>query len=32
MIIVNDVHKRYKTEHGMGKWVLQGVNFTIPAI
>lgn len=30
MIIVNDVHKRYKTEHGMGKWVLQGVNFTIP--
>lgn len=30
MIIVNEVHKRYKTEHGMGKWVLQGVNFTIP--
>jgi len=30
MIIVNDVHKRYKTEHGMGKWVLHGVNFTIP--
>ncbi|WP_018152975.1 ABC transporter ATP-binding protein [Leeia oryzae] len=30
MIIVNDVHKRYKTEHGAGKWVLQGVNFTIP--
>ena len=30
MIIVNDVHKRYRTEHGMGKWVLQGVNFTIP--
>jgi capsular polysaccharide transport system ATP-binding protein len=30
MIIVNDVHKRYKTEHGVGKWVLQGVNLTIP--
>ncbi|AZN37299.1 ABC transporter ATP-binding protein [Iodobacter ciconiae] len=30
MIIVNDVHKRYQTEHGPGKWVLQGVNFTIP--
>lgn len=30
MIIVNDVHKRYQTPHGPGKWVLQGVNFTIP--
>lgn len=30
MIIVNDVHKRYKTEHGMGKWVLRGISFTIP--
>lgn len=30
MIIVNDVHKRYKTERGMGKWVLQGISFTIP--
>lgn len=30
MIIVNDVHKRYKTEHGLGKWVLQGVTLTIP--
>lgn len=30
MIIVNDVHKRYKTEHGPGKWVLQGITLTIP--
>jgi capsular polysaccharide transport system ATP-binding protein len=31
MIVVNNVHKRYKTDHGMGKWVLQGINLTIPA-
>jgi capsular polysaccharide transport system ATP-binding protein len=30
MIIVEDVHKRYRTAHGAGKWVLQGVTFTIP--
>lgn len=30
MIIVDDVHKRCQTEHGPGKWVLQGVSFTIP--
>lgn len=30
MIIVEDVYKRYQTEHGPGKWVLQGVSFTIP--
>ncbi|MBN8438778.1 MAG: ABC transporter ATP-binding protein [Candidatus Accumulibacter sp.] len=30
MIIVEDVHKRYKTEHGVGKWVLQGISLTIP--
>jgi len=30
MIIVDDVHKRYRTDHGPGKWVLQGVSFTIP--
>jgi capsular polysaccharide transport system ATP-binding protein len=30
MIIVEDVHKRYQTDHGPGKWVLQGVNFSIP--
>ncbi|WP_020654750.1 ABC transporter ATP-binding protein [Massilia niastensis] len=30
MIIVDDVHKRYRTERGPGRWVLQGVSFTIP--
>jgi len=30
MIIVQDVYKRYRCDHGMGKWVLQGVSFTIP--
>jgi len=30
MIIVDDVYKRYQTDHGAGKWVLQGVTFTIP--
>lgn len=30
MIIVEDLHKRYQTDHGPGKWVLQGVSFTIP--
>jgi capsular polysaccharide transport system ATP-binding protein len=30
MIIAKDVHKRYLTDHGPGRWVLQGVNFTIP--
>jgi len=30
MIFVEDVHKRYQTEHGAGKWVLQGISFTIP--
>ncbi len=31
MIVVDDVHKRYMTDHGPGKWVLSGVSFTIPA-
>ncbi len=31
MIIVDDVHKRYQTENGPGKWVLQGVSLTIPS-
>ena len=31
MIIVDDVYKRYRSDHGMGKWVLQGVSVTIPA-
>jgi capsular polysaccharide transport system ATP-binding protein len=30
MIVVEDVHKRYQTDHGPGKWVLQGVSFAIP--
>lgn len=30
MIRVEDVHKRYQTPHGPGKWVLQGVDFVIP--
>jgi capsular polysaccharide transport system ATP-binding protein len=30
MIIVDDVHKRYQTDHGPSKWILQGVTFTIP--
>jgi capsular polysaccharide transport system ATP-binding protein len=30
MIIVDDVYKRYQCDHGTGKWVLQGVTFTIP--
>jgi capsular polysaccharide transport system ATP-binding protein len=30
MIVVDDVHKRYRTPHGPGKWILEGVNMTIP--
>jgi capsular polysaccharide transport system ATP-binding protein len=30
MIVVNDVHKRYRTPHGPGQWVLEGVSMTIP--
>ena len=30
MIIVDDVHKRYQTDHGPGKWILQEVSLTIP--
>ncbi|WP_288842797.1 ABC transporter ATP-binding protein [uncultured Deefgea sp.] len=30
MISVENVHKRYQTDHGFGKWVLKGVNFVIP--
>jgi len=30
MILVDDVHKRYQTDHGPGKWVLQGATFVIP--
>jgi capsular polysaccharide transport system ATP-binding protein len=28
--VVTDVHKRYQTDHGLGPWVLKGVNLTIP--
>lgn len=31
MIIVDDVHKRYMTDHGAGRWILKGVDFTIPS-
>lgn len=31
MIVVENVHKRYITEHGAGKWILRGVNVTIPS-
>ncbi len=30
MIIVDDVYKRYLTHQGPGKWILEGVSFTIP--
>ncbi len=30
MIVVNDLYKRYLTDHGPGRWVLSGVSFTIP--
>lgn len=30
MIEIRDVHKRYQTDHGVGPWVLRGVNLTIP--
>lgn len=30
MISLEDVHKRYRTEHGMGRWVLHGITMTIP--
>lgn len=30
MILVKNVHKRYMTGHGAGKWVLRGIDMTIP--
>jgi capsular polysaccharide transport system ATP-binding protein len=30
MIVVENIHKRYKTGHGVGSWVLQGISLTIP--
>lgn len=31
MIRVDNVHKRYMTDHGPGPWVLKGVNLDLPA-
>jgi capsular polysaccharide transport system ATP-binding protein len=31
VIFIDNVHKRYTTEHGVGKWVLRGINVTIPS-
>lgn len=30
MIVVEDLYKRYRTDHGPGRWVLEGVSLTIP--
>lgn len=30
MIVVDNLYKRYLTEHGPGHWVLEGASFTIP--
>lgn len=30
MILVHNVHKRYLTRHGVGDWVLRGINLVIP--
>jgi capsular polysaccharide transport system ATP-binding protein len=30
MITLENVHKRYRTQQGSGKWVLRGISFTIP--
>jgi len=30
VIIAENIHKRYRTPTGMGKWVLKGLTFTIP--
>jgi capsular polysaccharide transport system ATP-binding protein len=30
MIVLEDVHKRYRTPQGVGKWVLKGITLTIP--
>lgn len=31
MIVINNVHKRYRSKHGVGPWVLRGIDLTIPA-
>lgn len=30
MIIVDNVYKRYQTPHGVGRWILKGISFSIP--
>jgi capsular polysaccharide transport system ATP-binding protein len=30
MIFIEDVHKRYMTEHGAGRWILRGITMSIP--
>jgi capsular polysaccharide transport system ATP-binding protein len=30
MIVVDDLYKRYQTDHGPGPWVLRGLSFVIP--
>jgi capsular polysaccharide transport system ATP-binding protein len=30
MILVDDIHKRYRTRHGVGPWVLRGICLRIP--
>jgi capsular polysaccharide transport system ATP-binding protein len=30
MIVIENVYKRYKTQHGVGDWVLRGISQTIP--
>jgi capsular polysaccharide transport system ATP-binding protein len=31
LILIDNVHKRYMTDHGVGKWVLRGISMTIPS-
>lgn len=31
MILLDDVHKRYMTEHGAGRWILRGISMSIPS-
>ncbi|MBL8473415.1 MAG: ABC transporter ATP-binding protein [Rhodocyclaceae bacterium] len=30
MIVLDNVYKRYMTEHGAGRWVLRGIDLTLP--
>ncbi|MFM0500981.1 ABC transporter ATP-binding protein [Paraburkholderia caffeinilytica] len=31
MILIEDIHKRYMTEHGAGRWILRGITMSIPS-